>query len=137
MALSLCWRWRAYVTRFLFEVMRMALTWLNALSLLAFLCLLLFRGSENNHISYDPRAILVVPIVTFISEAILWGRSERKFSKLLRLGITCMLALVVMFADEWNFLVQYDRWLDRGMPRAGEFRISSEMRDALNHHPAP
>ncbi len=48
-----------------------------------------------------------------------------------------MLALVVMFADEWNFLVQYDRWLDRGMPRAGEFRISSEMRDALNHNPAP
>lgn len=110
---------------------------LNGVSILAFLCLLVSRGAVNNHISHEPLLIFCLPVLALVVEAALWHRPNRRIPRRLRLGVSCLLFGIVTFADQWNILVQYDRWLSRGMPSAGEFRISAEMKDALHGAPTP
>ena len=115
--------------------MRTFFLFVNSSVLLVIAAILIIRGPKNNHISYEPIIFAIFPSIGFLIEIIFWRRLDSKGLRMIRLSISSILLAVVVIADQWNFLVQYDRWLARGMPDAGEFRISAEMRDALRHPP--
>ena len=81
--------------------------------------LLLVRvfGSGCNHWSFDVRAGLALPAVFLIFAGV--GRFSRHLSPA-RFVLCGVLAVVlggsIFICDHWNALVEYERWLDRGMP---------------------
>lgn len=108
------------------KTVRWIFAFVNAAISIAVPILLISRDAHDNHVGFEPLMLLAFPVVQLILEVPM----KRKG---LWIRITCagVLGVVVFYMDQWNYMVQYDRWLKRGMPLAGEFRISSELRDAL------
>lgn len=94
------------------------LTWIGCASslLLLSVTLLYLRSHDSNHTSFEPwqLSIFFVPtailgIITFSRRLLRWGGA---FAFCLGAGGI----LLLYYLDRFNVLVQYDRWLGRGMP---------------------
>jgi phosphatidylserine synthase len=72
---------------------------------------------ERNHWAADIR-VLVVPSIMLLSMSV-FGFVSRKTLRIpaVLFGVLAILITALVFVlDHWNVLVQYEAWLDRGMP---------------------
>ena len=98
--------------------------WIGAALLLAAGGLLVWRAAvaDSNHVGFDVRQAWLPSGLAF-----LWGLmgllrpgGNRRASVAL-IGVSVLLAALVLVLDQFNLLVQYDRWIERGMPERWRF----------------
>lgn len=91
------------------------LTAIGSLAVLIVLSLYI-RGNDSNHTSFEPWLLSIVFVTTvFVSIFDFRHRSSRWASVLaFCLGFGGMSFLYCL--DHFNIMVQYDRWIERGMP---------------------
>src|ERR1051326_3592190 len=65
------------------------------------------HSSNSNHTSFEPWLLVIVFIPTVVFGVVAIGR---RF-------VAAGLLAVLTYIDRTNTMVQYDRWLSRGMPR--------------------
>jgi hypothetical protein len=74
------------------------------------------HSSNSNHTSFEPWLLVIVFIPTVVFGVVAIGR------RFVAAGLLAMLIgasglAVLTYIDRTNTMVQYDRWLSRGMPR--------------------
>ncbi|WP_309888631.1 hypothetical protein [Archangium sp.] len=98
-------------------------SWRDFLGLGCGLALVLFWGlvalrvatDSGNHIAVSVLWVIPLALVAMLAGALWWGaRLRRAGMALLVLGLLTVVGVVLL--DRLNVLVEYEAWLDRGMP---------------------
>jgi len=72
-------------------------------------------SDPTNHVAPDPR-LAVVPFVALIVLASLTKTPTRAVTRGLVVAYALLSVLAILGAERANVLVQYERWIERGMP---------------------
>lgn len=93
---------------------------------IAILVLLIVEANHRlpiNHVGYQPLLLLPVAVMSNVL-AIIWFRMRAPSSNskwhLAVFGLTILSLVVVVVIDRCNILVEYETWIQRGMPSAGQ-----------------
>ena len=89
----------------------------SASSLLVFSVLLIYlRGHDSNHTGFEPWELSLFFVPTAILGFVTFRRRLLRWGALFALFLGTGGILLLAYIDYFNVLVQYDRWLRRGMP---------------------
>ena len=76
--------------------------------------------SDGNHISGDPRWLYVVPLLGLAASVCMATFAPWRSLAIVGSAI-CLLAATVFVVDSFNLLLDYDVWIQRGMPDRGQW----------------
>ena len=94
------------------------LTWIGCASSLVVLSvtLLYLRGHDSNHTGFEPWQLSIFFVPTAILGIITFSRRLLRWGAVFAFCLGAGGMLLLSYLDRFNVLVQYDRWLERGMP---------------------
>lgn len=78
--------------------------------------LLAYTRHPSNHWGADIRWAYILGVVGLIYGIFLLAKAERKGSAILAIAASLVFSGVIYSTDKFNVLVQYERWVQRGMP---------------------
>lgn len=85
------------------------------------------QGSNSNHTSFEPWLLLVVFVPTTIF-GVAALRAKPRLAGVFAILIGIAGIAILAYIDATNTMVQYDRWLQRGMPGHHQPSVHSNVR---------
>lgn len=74
------------------------------------------RGKDCNHTGFEPWLLCII----YVPTAIVGFTALRRGSRLSSVGLACFVGVggmaLLFYLDYFNVLVEYERWINRGMP---------------------
>ena len=74
------------------------------------------HGHDSNHTGHEPLLLLGIFVPTLALGTAAFRRRRFRWGALLACLLGGVGIVVLFYLDRFNILVQYDRWLERGMP---------------------
>jgi hypothetical protein len=74
------------------------------------------RASDSNHTSFEPWVLVVIFVPTLVVGFVAIWERRSVLAGVLALLIGVAGLAILTYIDRTNTMVQYDRWLSRGMP---------------------
>jgi uncharacterized membrane protein AbrB (regulator of aidB expression) len=78
------------------------------------------NANDSGHTSFEPYLLAGLFVATAAASLLAWWNRKRITPAIAFTGVLALAGLVtVIYLDQTNMLVQYERWLRRGMPAKG------------------